>query len=59
MDPIVLKQRVFYNQHKTLNLDFRINALRTLRKAILNYEDRINEAIKRDVGKSKDRKSVV
>ena len=46
MDPIVLKQRVFYNQHKTLNLDFRINALKTLRKAILNYEDRINEAIK-------------
>lgn len=52
MDPIVLKQRAFYNQHKTLDIHFRINALKTLKKAILAYEDRINEAIKMDVGKS-------
>ena len=45
MDPIVLKQREFYNQHKTLKLDFRVNALKTLKKAILAYEDRIYEAI--------------
>ena len=47
MDPIVLKQREFYKQHKTLDINFRINALKTLKKAILAYEDRINEAIKR------------
>lgn len=52
MDPIVLKQREFYKQHKTLDINFRINALKTLKKAILAYEDRINEAIKMDVGKS-------
>ena len=52
MDSIVLKQRAFYNQHKTLDIHFRINALKTLKKAILAYEDRINEAIKMDVGKS-------
>ena len=45
MDPIVLKQREFYKQHKTLDINFRINALKTLKKAILAYEDRINEAI--------------
>lgn len=49
MDPIVLKQREFYNQHKTLDVDFRVNALKTLKKAILAYEHRINEAIKMDV----------
>ena len=52
MDPIILKQREFYNQHKTLDINFRVNALKTLKKAILAYEDRINEAIKMDVGKS-------
>ena len=46
MDPIVLKQREFYKQHKTLDINFRINALKTLKKSILAYEDRINEAIK-------------
>ena len=42
MDPIVLKQREFYKQHKTLDINFRINALKTLKKSILAYEDRIN-----------------
>ena len=51
MDPIVLKQREFYKQHKTLDINFRINALKTLKKSILAYEDRINEAIKMDGGK--------
>ena len=35
MDPIILKQREFYNQHKTLDIIFRVNALKTLKKAIL------------------------
>ena len=52
MDPIVFKQREFYNQHKMLDINFRINALKNLKKAILAYEHRINEAIKMDVGKS-------
>ena len=37
MDPIVLEQREFYNSHKTLDINFRINALKTLKKAILAY----------------------
>ena len=52
LSALVLKQREFYKQHKTLDIIFRINALKSLKKAILAYEDRINEAIKMDVGKS-------
>ncbi len=36
MDSIVLKQRAFYNQHKTLDIRFRINALKTLKTHLIN-----------------------
>lgn len=52
MESIVLKQRDFFNTYKTLDVDYRLSALKTLRKAILAYEDRINEALEKDLGKT-------
>lgn len=46
MDSIVLKQRAFYNQHKTLDIRFRINALKTLKKAILAMKTELMKLLK-------------
>ena len=46
MDPIVLKQREFYKQHKTLDINFRINALKTLKKAILAMKTELMKLLK-------------
>ena len=43
----------FFNTFKTRDLEFRIVQLKTLRKAILAYEDRIYKAFLADLGKSK------
>jgi aldehyde dehydrogenase (NAD+) len=52
--PSVIKaQRDFFNSYKTRDLGFRIEQLKTLRKAILAYEDRLYEAFRTDLGKSK------
>ena len=45
MNPIVEKQRNFFNTHQTLDVSFRVQTLKTLRKAILAYEDKINDAL--------------
>jgi len=50
---ILQSQRDFFNSFKTRDLDFRIEQLKTLRKAILAYEDRLYEAFRTDLGKSK------
>lgn len=52
MDSIVLKQRNFFNTHKTLDVNFRLQNLKTLKRAILSYEEKINEALQKDLGKS-------
>lgn len=52
MNPLVEKQRTFFNMHQTLDVSFRVKTLKTLRKAILAYEEKINEALFRDLGKS-------
>lgn len=52
MNEIVEKQRAFFNTHQTLDISFRIKALKTLRKAIAAYENRIYIAIQKDLGKS-------
>ncbi len=49
---IVQKQRKFFLSGKTLDLNFRINALKRLKNAIEENADKINEAIKKDLGKS-------
>ncbi|MCX6281209.1 MAG: aldehyde dehydrogenase [Bacteroidetes bacterium] len=52
--PSVLQsQREFFNAYLTRDLDFRIEQLKTLRKAILAYEDQLYEAFRTDLGKSK------
>ena len=49
---IVSKQRRFFYSGKTLPINQRINNLKKLRQAILNYEDKITKALYEDLGKS-------
>lgn len=49
---IVNTQRHFFYSGTTLNVDYRIQALKKLKAAILKYENEINAAIKKDLGKS-------
>ena len=45
-------QKTFFSSGKTLDIDFRINALKKLKTCINNYENDITEAILKDLGKS-------
>ena len=49
----IQKQRIFFNTHRTRDIDFRISQLKILKKAILVYEDRLYEALWKDMHKSK------
>ncbi|MGM9552622.1 MAG: aldehyde dehydrogenase [Clostridia bacterium] len=49
---IVEKQRSYFKTGETLDVKFRIEALKKLKKAIEDNTDKINEAIKKDLGKS-------
>jgi aldehyde dehydrogenase (NAD+) len=49
---IVETQRKYFYSGKTLNVDFRIEALKRLKQCICRYETEINEAIQKDLGKS-------
>ncbi|MDV4150766.1 aldehyde dehydrogenase [Clostridium sp. AL.422] len=49
---LVEKQREFFLSGKTLPLEYRINALKLLKKAIIENENKISEAIRKDIGKS-------
>lgn len=49
---IVEKQRSYFYQDQTLNIDFRINALKKLRACIRKHEDEIARALSADLGKS-------
>lgn len=46
------KQKEFFNLGKTKDINFRIEALKKLKKVIKENEDKILEALKRDLGKS-------
>lgn len=50
---LVKKQRAFFQKNKTLSYEFRMKALQRLEKVILQYEDEINQALFRDLHKSK------
>ena len=50
---LVAKQREFFFSGKTLPVAYRIQALKALKKAIVENENKITEAIKKDLGKSK------
>lgn len=49
---IVNTQRHFFYSDTTLDVDYRMQALKKLKSAILKYENKINAAIKKDLGKS-------
>ncbi|MBQ0117955.1 MAG: aldehyde dehydrogenase [Flavobacterium sp.] len=49
---ILSKQREFYNTGKTLDVKFRIAALKKLEQALKQYEDQIVEALHADFNKS-------
>ena len=46
------KQRQYFYSGATLNLDFRISALKRLRASIQKHEHQIHAALKKDLGKS-------
>ena len=49
---IVENQRKYFNSHKTLDVKYRIEMLKKLKNSIKINENRISEAIKKDLGKS-------
>jgi len=49
---ILKKQRDFFNSGRTLSIGFRLKSLKKLRSVVLEYEDLILDALKKDVGKS-------
>ena len=49
---LVSSQREFFSSGKTLDYEFRINALKKLKKVILEKQDKITQALKADLGKS-------
>ena len=51
IDEIIRKQREFFESGKTLDVEYRINALRHLRHIIARHEKEIDEALKKDLGK--------
>lgn len=50
---IIEKQKRFFASGKTLDVKYRIDALKRLKATIEKYEDKIADAIKSDLGKSK------
>ena len=49
---VVSKQKAFFRSGKTLSLQFRIAALKSLKKAILKWEEPLTEALWKDLHKS-------
>lgn len=52
MKEILEKQRAFFNSNQTKDLDFRIRQLQQLKTLLLSNQNRLNEAIYADFGKS-------
>lgn len=52
MQTIIENQRSFFKEGKTKEVDFRIDQLEKLKKAIIKYEDEIIYALKKDLNKS-------
>ena len=49
---LVEKQKEFFNTRKTFDVDYRISMLKKFRQTVLNHEEDINRALKKDLGKS-------
>ncbi len=52
IEVLVKKQRSYFDKGKTRNISWRIGALQTLRRAILNNREEIEAALRADLGKS-------
>ena len=52
IEALVKKQKAYFEKGKTKNVSWRIGALQTLRRAILNHRDEIEAALQADLGKS-------
>ncbi|MDD4603825.1 MAG: aldehyde dehydrogenase [Bacteroidales bacterium] len=50
---VVERQQAFFNTHETKSIDFRIRQLKILKTAIHAYEERLYEALWKDLHKSK------
>ncbi|MCR4611974.1 MAG: aldehyde dehydrogenase family protein [Lachnospiraceae bacterium] len=48
---IVAKQKKFFDTGKTLDVEFRLKALRILKNAVIKYEDDLKEALSKDLGR--------
>ena len=53
INELVQKQREYYNRGETIDVNFRIRALKALYSAVKKYEDEICEALHEDLGKSR------
>ena len=53
IETIARKQRMFFNSGKTLGLDFRLKALKKLKKAINKQEGELYKALEKDLNKPK------
>ena len=49
---LVIKQRAFFNTNQTHDVKFRIEALKKLKASVIKNEEKIMEALKRDLGRS-------
>lgn len=49
---VVETQKAYFRTNDTLDIDFRIAQLKKLRKAILDYEERIEHALKEDLNRA-------
>ena len=49
---IIERQRVFFSGGKTMDVSFRLNALKKLKSAIKAHENDILDALKKDLNKS-------
>lgn len=52
---IIRKQRNYFYTGATLNIDFRITALKRLQTSIQSHQEQINAALKSDLGKAASR----
>lgn len=56
---IVEKQRDYFFTNETLNIDFRIKQLEKLKQAVIDHEEDIEEALYKDLGRSKEESYLV
>lgn len=52
IDDIINEQNKFFNSHATLDTDFRLNHLKSLKQSIKNHEKELLDALYADLGKS-------